>query len=318
VIESLTLALYAITASVLLPRLLSRARWAERAPRLAIAMWLAACMSAVVSAVLAALTAAVPASVIGHGLADLFEACSHPLSDGPHLTTASAGLRAALIFTGLITARVAGSWGAVLLTARRERTRHTKMLDILGRHDGDLGAVVLEYGDPLAYCLPGRRGKTVITTGALRSLSAEHVTAVLAHERAHLEGRHHLVLAAGEAFARAFPLVPLFATAKSQVARLIELRADDVAARQHPRIHIAAALVGLAVGRVPAFTMGAGGETALTRVRRMLSPAAPLCRREKITGMAAVSALLAGPTAVAAIPGLAILVAHHCHHLSLF
>ncbi|MEU4721305.1 hypothetical protein AB0G06_16920 [Nonomuraea dietziae] len=43
------------------------------------------------------------------------------------------------------------------------------------------------------------------------------------------------VLAAGEAFARAFPFVPLFDVARREVARLIELRADDVAARRHPR-----------------------------------------------------------------------------------
>ncbi|MEV4174132.1 FAD-dependent oxidoreductase [Nonomuraea sp. NPDC049709] len=74
-----------------------------------------------------------------------------------------------------------------------------------------------------------------------------------------------LVLAAADALARAFPRVPLFEQARVEVARLVELPADDVAARRHQRIHIAAALVGLATGKVPAFALGAGGETALTR-----------------------------------------------------
>jgi hypothetical protein len=81
---------------------------------------------------------------------------------------------------------------------------------------------------------------------------------------------------------------------------------------------IAAALVRLATGRAPAFMLGAGGETALTRVRRMLSPAAPLRRRERIAGFAAVTFLLVGPAAVAAIPGLSSFLAHHCHNISIF
>ncbi|MFG1710390.1 hypothetical protein ACFLIM_45200 [Nonomuraea sp. M3C6] len=58
-------------------------------------------------------------------------------------------------------------------------------------------------------------------------------------------------------------------------ATLDAVVADDLAARRHPRIHIAAALVRLATGRVPAFALGAGGETALTRVRCMLNPKEP-------------------------------------------
>ncbi len=47
----------------------------------------------------------------------------------------------------------------------------------------------------------------------------------------------------------------------------------------------------------------------------MLNPAAPLSRRERLAGFAAVGLLLAGPAAVAAIPGLSVFLAHHCHHL---
>ncbi|WP_246083629.1 hypothetical protein [Nonomuraea diastatica] len=102
------------------------------------------------------------------------------------------------------------------------------------------------------------------------------------------------MLAAGEAMARAFPGVPLFERARVEIARLVEHLADDVAARRHPRTQIAAALVRLATGRAPAFTLGAGGETALTRVRRMLNPEAPLGRRERLTGLLTVAVLLGG------------------------
>ncbi|GGL54982.1 M56 family metallopeptidase [Planomonospora parontospora] len=315
-IAAVILALYTVAAVAWLPRLLSRGTWAERAPRLAISVWLAACVSGVASVVFAAFAAAVPASVVGHGLAAFFEACAALLSNGEIL--AFPGAYAALLGAAAIAARTTYYGAAVLVRASRERRHHADMLTILGRHDGELGAVVLEHDEAAAYCLPGRQGRAVITTAALRSLAPEQVAAVLAHEQAHLRGRHHLVLAAAEAFSLAFPRLPLFARAKTEVARLVELLADDVAALHHPRIHLAAALVRLATGRTPAFMLGAGGETALTRVKRMLHPAAPLGRRERLAGLAAVALLLAGPVAVAAVPGVSSLLAHHCHTLSIF
>ncbi|WP_345006062.1 M56 family metallopeptidase [Streptosporangium album] len=310
------LALYAVVAVVALPRLLTRGEWAERAPRLAIAVWLAGCISVVASVLFSALAAAIPANMVGHGLAEFFKACADMLSDRATFDSPSA--RAALLGAALIAARITYCGTAILVRARRERRQHAGMLNILGRHDGELDAVVLDHDEAAAYCLPGRKGRAVITTAALQSLAPEQVAAVLAHEQAHLRGRHHLVLAAAEAFPRAFPHLPLFTRARREIARLVELLADDVAARRHSRIHIAAALVRLATGRAPAFTLGAGGETALTRVKRMLNPAAPLGCRERVAGLSAVVLLLAGPAAVAAIPGLNSFLAHHCHNISIF
>ncbi|AQZ61698.1 Peptidase M48, Ste24p precursor [[Actinomadura] parvosata subsp. kistnae] len=310
---AIVLALYGLFAALALPRLLRRGTWADRAPRLAIAMWQAASVSVVAAALLSAFAAAVPAAVVGHGLAELFEACAALLHDEAALS--STGTWAGLAAGALVLARVTTVGAAVLLRARRERRRHADALALLGQHDHDLDAVVVDYEERLAYCLPGRKGHAVITTGALHSLAPEQVAAVLAHERAHLRGRHHLVLAGAEALARAFPRLPLFEQARAEVARLVELLADDVAARRHPRVHIAAALVGLATGRVPAFALGAGGETALTRVRRMLHPQVPLGRRERAAGRLAVAALLAGPAALALAPVVAAFLAHHCHSL---
>ncbi|MGW5162298.1 M56 family metallopeptidase [Nonomuraea wenchangensis] len=308
---AIALALYSVLAVLFLPRLLKRAAWTDRAPRLAIAMWQAAGASAVASTLLSAFAAAVPASVVGHGLAGLFEACAAMFED--EATLSSACTRAGLAVGGLVLIRIACMGAAVLLRAGRERRRHAEALSLVGRHDLGLDALVVDYDERLAYCLPGRNGHAVITTGALRSLAPEQVAAVLAHERAHLRGRHHLVLAAAEALARAFPRLPLFEQARVEVARLVELLADDVAASRLSRIHIAAALVGLATGKVPAFALGAGGETALTRVRRMLHPQEPLGRRERVAGLLAVASLLAGPAMLAMAPGVAAFLAHHCH-----
>lgn len=312
-IAAAILVLYTAAAALWLPRLGRRAAaWSERAPRLAIALWQAAAASVVASAVLAALAFAVPAEVVGHGLAGLFAACADMLSDGSGVSRTGF---AAMLAAGAMLARVVFCGGAVLVRAAVERRRHAAMLRLLGRRDAGLGAVVIDYDERLAYCVPGRRAQTVITTSALRALTPQQIAAVLEHERAHLRGRHHLVLAGAEALVRAFPRVPLFEQARTEIARLVELLADDVAARRHPRAQIAAALVGLATGRTPAFTLGAGGETALTRVRRLLGPAEPLGRRERMTGLLAVTALLGGPAVVALAPGIGSFLAHHCHSL---
>lgn len=316
------LAGYAVLAALALPRLLGRATWTERAPRLAIAMWQAAGVSAVASALLAALTVAVPTAGLGHTLTRFFLTCAAALTTGspafPPFATAVPSMTGGLVAmaaAGLVAGRMAWCGGRVVLGARRERRRHVEGLALLGRHDGDLGAIVVDYDERLAYCVPGRHGHTVITTAALHYLTAEQVAAVLAHERAHLRGRHHLVLAAAETLARAFPGVPLFERSRAEQVRLVELLADDVAARRHPRVHLAAALVSLATGRAPAFTLGAGGQTALTRVRRMLHPQAPLGRTERLSGLLAVVLLLGGPAAVAFLPALTSFVTHCCHTL---
>ncbi|WP_238006399.1 M48 family metalloprotease [Dactylosporangium sp. AC04546] len=64
----------------------------------------------------------------------------------------------------------------------------------------------------------------VVTSGALRKLSADELRAVMAHERAHGSGRHYWMLRAARMLHRAFPRVPLFRLAEDQVYRLVELR----------------------------------------------------------------------------------------------
>ncbi|MGI8448167.1 MAG: M48 family metalloprotease [Streptosporangiaceae bacterium] len=53
--------------------------------------------------------------------------------------------------------------------------------------------MLLEDDRPAVYCVPARR-RIVFTTGALRRLDSPQLDAVLAHERAHLAGRRHLVI----------------------------------------------------------------------------------------------------------------------------
>ncbi|MFE5719621.1 M56 family metallopeptidase [Streptomyces erythrochromogenes] len=77
-----------------------------------------------------------------------------------------------------------------------------------GATDGDL--LVLADSDVDAFALPGYRGRpgrVVVTSGMLRTLKDGERDVLLAHERAHLEGRHHLLSAVVDLAAVVHPAV---------------------------------------------------------------------------------------------------------------
>ena len=99
---------------------------------------------------------------------------------------------------------VAGAAGAVLalqavLVARRWH-EHRSLLERAWAStadavpDGDL--LVVPGAGPDAFALPGRRrrdGRVVVTQGMLQALGPVEREVLLAHERAHLRGHHHLL-----------------------------------------------------------------------------------------------------------------------------
>lgn len=204
-----------------------------------------------------------------------------------------------------VAARSFWSVSAALASAARTRRAHRDSLALLAKPDAALGALVVDHDTALAYCLPGRHRQIVLTTGALSALGDEQLRAVLAHERAHLRGRHHLVLAGSEGLARAFPRVPIFRDAREEITRLVELLADDAATHASDRFSVAEALVTVAANAAPARSLAAGGSGTTGRVHRLITPQRPLGRARAAFGFAAVAAALAAPVLVAAQPALA-------------
>ena len=176
---------------------------------------------------------------------------------------------------GLLTAAVLGrvTWfcGSAAVAARRRRASHDDVLAVIARPGPAADVRIIDGDRPAVYCLPGRR-RIVLTTGALTCLDDGQLDAVLAHERAHLSGRHHLVLALAAALQRAFPAVGFFAVAARQVAYLVEIAADDAAVRRAPRLTVASALLAVATAGVPAGALGAGGSAAARRIQRLIDP----------------------------------------------
>jgi hypothetical protein len=303
---------YAVLLCTLVPRLLRGARWAERAPRLGIVVWQAAGVSALVSAAMAGLALTVPTVRVSADLAQLLQACVMALTAQYASPGGAAAGAAGAVLALAVLGRTAWCAGGAVLRIRRERHAHREVLDLVGRIDPARGLVVLDHEEPAAYCLPGRHRRTVITTGALRTLDGDQLDAVLAHERAHQDERHDAVLTWAQALARAFPRVPLFRTAEAEIARLVEMRADDVAATRSGRLTTAAALLAVAGGRAPVAGLAAGGSTAACRVRRLIEPHRPLGRTRIAVGSLTAAAALAVPLLVVGGPAAAATQLNYC------
>ncbi|MET7987479.1 MULTISPECIES: M56 family metallopeptidase [unclassified Streptomyces] len=88
----------------------------------------------------------------------------------------------------------------------RSVLKHAWRVAVEGTAHGDL--LVLPGNDADAFALPGYRGRgsrIVVTAGMLRALKPGEREVLLAHERAHLSGRHHLLVAAVDLSATVHP-----------------------------------------------------------------------------------------------------------------
>jgi Zn-dependent protease with chaperone function len=302
------LAGYAVVVAAAGTWWLPRASWPQRAPRLGIAAWQALTVAVVASALLAGLLLTVP--------------CLRVWADWPSLRECVLSVRAQCASAGgavettagaMLTLAAAGrlAWftGTAVTSSRRRRARHDEALALVGRHGPVPGVVLLEDDRPVVYCVPVRR-RIVFTTGALQRLDGRQLDAVLAHERAHLAGRHHLVILFAGVLRDAFPHVRFFAVAAGQVSCLVEMAADDAAARRAHRLTLADALLTLAAARVPAGALGAGGTAGAQRIQRLIDSPQPAGRGRRLAASAL--ALIAAPAMAFSAPALALVAISHC------
>jgi Zn-dependent protease with chaperone function len=281
----------------------------DRSPRLAIAAWLAA-IGAVLAAVTTAIALLIRDTVTGWpAFARNFCQTVSDRNCPPQVYRSALfelSLAAATLIVTLTVAVLAWRYARRLGGARRRTLAHGRAVRITGQPvPPSEGLVVLRADRPAAYCVPGRPATVVVTTGALEILGPDELDAVLAHERAHLAGRHHLLTGLTKGLAS---VVPLFKAGATEIARLTELRADDVAARDRGRATLARALLAMATGvsfPLPARALAAvppGGGVITARVRRLLAPAPPARRWWHATALSAVIiALVALPPALTAI-----------------
>ena len=264
------LAAYTAAVGFAAPRLLLRSSWPHRAPALAAAVWHALAVSFSIGIALTAASLATPTEHLHAGLLGLLHNCGLTGGVGqPNPDTADRLAVGIPVATGIA---LVSTFVFHVVRARRARTQHREAVDLVGRHSARLCATVLPYDTPAVYCLPGRHPRIVISDAAVRQLTPDQLDAVLEHEQAHIAGRHHLVLAAIEAFHTVFQWVPLARHAREQTALLLEMIADDRALRRHSHEVLATAMYEMAAARAPKGALAAGGHTVLIRLKRVLGP----------------------------------------------
>jgi Zn-dependent protease with chaperone function len=181
--------------------------------------------------------------------------------------------------------------GAAVAVAVMFRSRARALAESYRRAAG-MGAgdgVVVVPGPAIeAYALPGWPGRIVVSGRLLDHLDDRGRAALIAHERAHLAGRHHLFSAVARLAAAANPLLlPVARTVDYTVERWADERAAAVTGDRR--------LVAETIGRVallaspphPPAAEAALGVTGPHRPRISLAWAGPVPRR--------VAALLAAP-----------------------
>jgi Zn-dependent protease with chaperone function len=307
-IPVLLLSLYAVVVAWHAPTVLKRLTANGLGARLGIAAWLTAMITALVSTAIA-LQFLVRSAVAGWpGLA---EAVCRSVAGGACTPVVYRNamfellLGLAVMIATIMAVVLAWRYGRGLQQAQRGTRTHAEVARMAGQQltaaSGIAGqacqTLVLDAREPVAYCLPGRPATIVLTTGALAVLGPEQLSAVLAHEQAHLAGRHHLLTVLSRALGGLFPAVPLFTAGPREVARLAEMCADDAAARRVGRSPLVTALLAMGTGvPVPVCALAATSHATLARVERLTAPA---CRTRAAgcrLGLAAVTVLLiAGP-----------------------
>jgi Zn-dependent protease with chaperone function len=291
---ALLLGALGLTLSLLVPGPLARSRWPDRAPRAAVLLWQAITLAAVLSALGVVL-------VVPEELTRAY---------GSRKPVVAGALLVALAVAAVIVARLLISLWGVTRRSRTRRERHRLLVDLLDRaeHRHEIGPDhlrVLEGALPLAYCVPGREPRVVLSDGVLRVLDRAQVDAVLAHEQTHLRHRHDVVMESFTAFYRAVPAVLRSRVPLNAVHLLLEMVADDAARRVAGPEPLAAALERLtdAVPLTEDAKPDPWGDARRRRLDRLSAPHPESAGLSLVAGLAAV-ALLVLPTVILVVPWL--------------
>jgi len=278
-VTALLLGALGLTLSLVVPGILAAARWPDRAPAAAVVLWQAITLAGVLCALGVVLAA--PEELVR--------------AAGAGRPVATAALVGALLVAAVIVIRLLVSLAGVSYRSRARRERHRTLVDLLDRVDRrrsfDVeGLRVLDGPLPLAYCVPGRSPRVVLSGPALDVLDDTQVGAVLAHEQAHLRHRHEVVMESFTAFYQAVP-PPLRSRAPlDAVHLLLEMVADDAARRR----------CGAGPLRTALAALSDGDDRRLDRLNR------PHTRSAALTTVVAVAAagLLVLPTVILVVPWL--------------
>lgn len=305
------LLLYVAAVLTIAPKLLVHITADGEAPRLAIAAWTTAVVTVLGCSVAAVALLLIEAAGHWDSPDALIVSCLERLRA---ILLGHAGLPAQIVATVAVAFAVGSLIAIVIRIGRalgRMRTHtfaHADAVRLVGRSYGS-DVVVIEASEPAAYCVAGRPPAIVVTTAALAALDENQLAAVVAHERAHLDGRHAYAIAAARCLTAALPTCRLFAGAATHISSLLEMCADDAAARRHGRQPLLAGLLTLSGATTPAHGLAAAGVAVLTRAERLSKPPRRFARiQTQVTLSGVVAAMAATPFAIVTLSLTGVLI----------
>lgn len=273
--SALCLLVYGFALAWWSPAVLTRLTRSGVSPRLSVVLWISAIVMAIGAWVVAGVSVMV--EVLSTHSVTPVQYCMDMLLAVNHFGWAGhlgvvAGGTAGLALSVLVARRLGLAFRRLWLRS----TEHARTAHILGATTSRPGVVVVSADQPTAYCVAGRPHAIVVTTGAVASLTEQELAAVLAHEQAHMAGHHPQLMMALRALAASLPRVPLLRSAVDAVASLVEMSADDRAARQHGRDALLCSLIALAGSpRQAGPALGAADTAVLARAERLAGPNRP-------------------------------------------
>jgi Zn-dependent protease with chaperone function len=302
----LWLLVYGSALAWLAPSLLGRLTKTGFSPQMGVAAWLTAIATTLIAWVIALVLIGVAAfdglrnsSAVALCL-ELFGLSEH--GGLPGLSGSIALTVAGIVVSAIFLLRTSRS-----VTRSRSRSReHAEAIMLVGRPTSRPGVVVVDAQELAAYCVSGRPPAIVVTSAAWSSLGRSELAAVLAHEQAHITGRHHQLLMMLRAMATALPRVPLMKQSAHAVAELLEMCADDAAARGHGVAPLLGGLLAMAETRpVPVHGLAAAGTATALRAMRLAEPAGGRARWSQRMMLGLTMTIMLGA------PALIELLCHH-------
>ncbi|MBY6062629.1 M48 family metalloprotease [Microbacterium esteraromaticum] len=212
------------------PLVLTAGRWQVHHPRTALTLWFSALFAGIGCAVASATTA----------LMCCVEAVEvHGPAEGLLLTIAgwlSLGIFAAVIVLVSASAEpLADSW--------REAVGRLAPVAVSREESDGVTLVWFESEEPAACAVPSGAPEIFLSTALKELLSGPQLRAVIEHERAHLRQHHGWAVRIAEINALCLPKrFPAGRALKRATLLLVELIADDAAARRAGAVHLANAL----------------------------------------------------------------------------
>jgi Zn-dependent protease with chaperone function/uncharacterized membrane protein len=297
------LLLYSMAMLVAAPPLLRALTYSGNAPRLGVATWLSVIGTVVGSWLATAVLFIVevishwthPRTVAASCLARLQRTISGDAGIAPQITLVVIAAAAA------VAATITGVRLATAVLGMRARAHeHARAVRLVGHRTGEADVVMVEAAKAAAYCVAGRPPAIVVTSAARAALDDRQLAAVLAHERAHLAGHHAVIVSALRALAAVFPRLSLITEGAQQVSRLLEMCADDVAARRHSSRALLSGLITLCTA-APAEALAAADLAVLARAERLARPPQESVKVKTRAALAGVIAIMSAVPLIAVV-----------------